>query len=62
MCLLALSHSILLQHQARGNEMEAQYKQAIRDVIYQAVEREIAIWEAQVKVEAILRAEWGVEA
>jgi phage baseplate assembly protein W len=40
--------------------MEAQYKQAIRDVIYQAVEREIAIWEAQVKVEAILRAEWGV--
>ena len=42
--------------------MEAQYKQAIRDVIYQAVEREIAIWEAQEKVEAILRAEWGVEA
>jgi len=42
--------------------MEAQYKQAIRDVIYQACERDIAIWEAQVKIEAILREEWGVEA
>jgi hypothetical protein len=42
--------------------MEAKYKQDIRDVIFQAVERDIAIWEAQVKIEAILRAEWGVEA
>jgi hypothetical protein len=38
---------------------EPQYKQAIRDIIYQAVEREIAIYQAQEQIEALLRTEWG---
>ena len=33
------------------------YKQAIRDVIYRAVEREIPIFEAASQVEAIIMAE-----
>jgi hypothetical protein len=33
------------------------YQQAIRDVIFQAVEREIPIFEAATKIETIIRTE-----
>jgi len=51
------SHTNTLQRQRLGRRQMSDYKQKIRDVIFQAVEREIPIFEAATQIEAIIMKE-----
>jgi hypothetical protein len=46
-----------LQGQRVGRRQMSDYQQKIRDVIFQAVEREIPIFEAATRIEAIIMKE-----